>query len=526
MAEAHNLIDATVLKFTLNKDQERAFRIVANHAASAVPESISQPPQLRMYMGGMGGTGKSRVIKALIHFFTAWNEAHRFAVVAPTGTAAALLNGSTYHSLLGIRMDSKDQDDGHVSEQTSVARARERLIGVEYIFMDEVSMLACHELHQISARLANVLNVHDTPFGGMNMIFDFAQLAPTGGAPLYSNKILDNCNAGMKPKDQENVLGKILWQQITTVVILKENMRQTSETVDDQRFRTALTNMRYASCTPVDIAFLRSRITRTGRQPGFPRLTQPEFRNVSVITALNAYKDLLNEEGSKRFARDSGQVLTDFYSVDRLSLYTQSRKNRKRRRKAKDFAPASKGISERMQADLWSCHPSSTTKHVPGKLSIFVGLPIMIRNNDATELCITKGQEATVVGLDSSTGPFGQLVLDTLFLKLINPPKDINVPGLPANVIPMTRSVVNLGCTLTNDMVVNISREQIQVLPNFGMTDYSAQGKTRDWNVVDLTRCRTAMSYYTALSRSSTAEGTVIVKEPPDWSIITKGSTS
>ena len=133
------------------------------------------------------------------------------------------------------------------------------------------------------------------------MIFagDFAQLAPTGGAPLYSNKILDNCNAGMKPKDQENVLGKILWQQITTVVILKENMRQTSETVDDQRFRTALTNMRYASCTPADIAFLRGRIARTGRQPGSPRLTQPEVRNVSVITALNAHKDLLNEEGSK-----------------------------------------------------------------------------------------------------------------------------------------------------------------------------------------------------------------------------------
>ncbi|KAJ6549428.1 hypothetical protein DFH09DRAFT_1502328 [Mycena vulgaris] len=150
-------------------------------------------------------------------------------------------------------------------------------------------------------------------------------------------------------------------------------------------------------------------------------------------------------------------------------------------------------------------------------------MPIMIRNNDATELCITKGQEATVVGWDSSMGPFGQLVLDTLFLKLVDPPKNINVPGLPENVIPMTKSVVNLTCTLTNDMVVSISREQTQVLPNFGMTDYSAQGKTRDWNVVDLTRCRTHMSYYTALSRSSTSEGTVIVKEPDDWSIITKG---
>ncbi|KAJ7112238.1 hypothetical protein C8R44DRAFT_833169 [Mycena epipterygia] len=240
---------------------------------------------------------------------------------------------------------------------------------------------------------------------------------------------------------------------------------------------------------------------------GYPRLTQPEFRNVSVITALNAHKDMLNEEGSRRYARDTGQVLTDFYSVDRLSLYTQAKKNRKRRSKAKDFSPSSKGISQRMQEAL--------CKHIAGKLSICVGTPIMIRNNDATELCITKGQEATVVGWESSTGPFGQLVLDTLFLKLVNPPKDTFVPGLPKNVIPMTKSVVNVSCTLANDM--------IQVLPNFGMTDYAAQGKTRLWNVVDLMKCRTHMSYYTALSRGSTSNGTVIVKEPDDWSLITKG---
>ena len=50
----------------------------------------------------MGGTGKTQVIKALISLFVRRNEAHRFAVVAPTGNAAANIGGSTYHSLLGI----------------------------------------------------------------------------------------------------------------------------------------------------------------------------------------------------------------------------------------------------------------------------------------------------------------------------------------------------------------------------------------------------------------------------------------
>ena len=87
-------IDDIVERFSLNPDQERAFRIISNHAISTNLE------QLRMYMGGMGGTGKSQVIKALSLFFETRHEAHRFVIVAPTGTAAALLGGSTYHFML------------------------------------------------------------------------------------------------------------------------------------------------------------------------------------------------------------------------------------------------------------------------------------------------------------------------------------------------------------------------------------------------------------------------------------------
>ena len=47
----------------MNNEQERAFRIIANHVQS------KGSPQLKMYMGGMGGKGKSRVIKALVSFF-------------------------------------------------------------------------------------------------------------------------------------------------------------------------------------------------------------------------------------------------------------------------------------------------------------------------------------------------------------------------------------------------------------------------------------------------------------------------
>jgi hypothetical protein len=51
----------------------------------------------------------------------------------------------------------------------------------------------------------------------------------------------------------------------------------------------------------------------------------------------------------------------------------------------------------------------------------------------------------------------------------------------------------------------------VEVLPNFAMTDYASQGKTRLQNVVDLGHSETHQAYYTALSRGSTAAGTLII---------------
>jgi hypothetical protein len=74
----------------------------------------------------------------------------------------------------------------------------------------------------------------------------------------------------------------------------------------------------------------------------------------------------------------------------------------------------------------------------------------------------------------------------------------------------LAKNPTKLWASLPNDMVVDISRQQVPVLPNFAMTDYSSQGKT--FNVCDLTNCRTHYSYYTSLSRGTSAEGTVILQ--------------
>jgi len=120
----------------------------------------------------MGGTGKSQVLKALVEFFKERNELHCIIINAPTGFAAALLNGSTYHSVLNIGSDQAKND------VTSQSNFCEHLDGVNYIFLDEISMVACHELYQISASLAKARNMTETPFGGLNKVGDTRNQPP------------------------------------------------------------------------------------------------------------------------------------------------------------------------------------------------------------------------------------------------------------------------------------------------------------------------------------------------------------
>ncbi|KAI0077578.1 hypothetical protein K474DRAFT_1684233 [Panus rudis PR-1116 ss-1] len=90
-------IESLVKQFNLNAKQDRAFRIIANHSIQSSGE------QLKMYLRGMAGTGKSQGIKTLIQFFDKREEG--------------------YHFIL--------------SEVYSQLR------NVDYIFIDEVSMVDC-----------------------------------------------------------------------------------------------------------------------------------------------------------------------------------------------------------------------------------------------------------------------------------------------------------------------------------------------------------------------------------------------
>ncbi|KAF9053996.1 hypothetical protein BDP27DRAFT_1147050, partial [Rhodocollybia butyracea] len=126
----------------LNTEQERAFRIVANHSQQ------SQPDPLQMYIGGQGGTGKSVVIEALRSFFNEQKENRRFRLSSYTGVAAKNISGMTLHSALLLNQFARVKNNNK-SHRDLIAMWE----GVDYLFIDEVSMLGSKFFVKISRAL-------------------------------------------------------------------------------------------------------------------------------------------------------------------------------------------------------------------------------------------------------------------------------------------------------------------------------------------------------------------------------------
>ena len=66
-------------------------------------------------------------------------------------------------------------------------------------------------------------------------------------------------------------------------------------------------------------------------------------------------------------------------------------------------------------------------------------------------------------------------------------------------------------CMMPNGKVLSISKDQMPIVPNFAMTDYSSQGRTQINNVIDLNYCKNHQSIYICLSKEFTYEETAII---------------
>ncbi len=247
---ADQTVDVTGLinKWTLNSEQSKAFRIIAEHSL----EKKRRP--LRMFLGGQGGMGKSRVINALRDFFRKRNQKRRFRLALYTGIAARNISGMTLHAALLLNHHGRRGSDSDNQSKTS----RDLVSmwqGIDYLFIDEVSMVGAKLLVQVSTALC-LAKEDKTVFGGINIIFagDFVQLPPVMDNKLFSR--IDNRSGS--DSALKVVQGRLLWLSVDTVVILTQVMHQ--EGAGNSVFVDLLSRLRLGQCTLEDHQVLRQRL--------------------------------------------------------------------------------------------------------------------------------------------------------------------------------------------------------------------------------------------------------------------------
>ena len=229
----------TIDIINLNQKQRQAYTIVSIHFNN---QDEHKTP-LRMMILGTAGTGKSYLIRSLSQLL-----GQKCLLTATTGIAAFNIGGITIHSALQLPVQSHNQNDltGH-----GLASLQLKLSSIQYIIIDEVSMLGQRMMSWIDRRLRQASGHTEIPLGGYSLILigDFAQLPPVGDSPLYVSDEVYNIPSH----------GYTMYHLFNKVVILSDMVRQQGQDVEQVQFKALLTRLRDGQTTEEDWAKLLTR---------------------------------------------------------------------------------------------------------------------------------------------------------------------------------------------------------------------------------------------------------------------------
>ena len=159
----NNLLAMITSQYPLNQKQRVIIRALVLRVLHPV-QIRSVRDQFLLYLGGIGGVGKTHLIKALMFGLSIIQKHDDVLLTASTGAAAANIGGATYHSALG---------DGKNASQPVRQATRSRLSHKKIFILDEISMVSLEDLVQINERCNAIWDLNrasDTVFGGLPIV--------------------------------------------------------------------------------------------------------------------------------------------------------------------------------------------------------------------------------------------------------------------------------------------------------------------------------------------------------------------
>lgn len=470
--------------FTLNRRQSIALRLICRQL-DRVRRDERGTAQLCQYIGGEGGTGKSRIIEAITELFASKGISHRLLVTATSGTAAARINGITIHSACNFskglsRVGScKDVDGFNPPSSASLRVDGQTKMGWQekyLLIIDEVSMLGGRTLYAVNECICR-LRGSTQDFGGIPIILfcgDFHQFRPVrersillpSAATLWDGD--DDGKTFRMEQRYQHDKAHALWKKFTTVIMLNEQVRAAG----DLRLQRLLKRIRQGVQDRSDLEFLNNECYREGRRI-------PWESGITVVSPLNKNRWNLNFEGTLSFQRQQQALLRIFISEH----------------KWKDVEPTEE------EAFMILNHGDNCEIMVPAIFFFVPGMAVVVNHNIHLGLKLVNG--ATYTALDvilDKAYPGHRISPDTILH--FGPPagivleakttRDFHFVGMPPGTILLMPMTIKIECQRKRSWQQNeVTRRGLPCAAAFACTDYKVQGGNFDKVALDLRGTRT-----------------------------------
>jgi hypothetical protein len=493
-------------KWTLNKLQSMAVLLPAafldKRDARLQEEDGWQHFQ---YVGGEGGTGKSRVIHAIKDMFRVKDGLHTLLLTGASGNAAALIGGVTLHSAVNIPFEGRAASTKNILEEEKL-----RWKKMTMLIVDEISQVGGLTLAAVDSRLKLYRDDQHRPFGGIPIVMffgDFFQFDPV----LQTSLLLPEPKDGdaRKPESSaKHLAAHKLFLQFTNVVILREQVRAAG----CPRLRGFLRRLRNGEQSELDFERLCRRVYT-------PSSRTSSVDGLRAITPLNLDRWDLNVAAVVQWARAHGKHISIFVAKH-------------------DTEAGRRLVVEELRGVLR--YGDDSQLPTPGLFFYAQGMPVVVTRNQFVGLKVVNGAPFRAVDIfpDLASGTIALASDVTLHL---GPPVAIllqsddsaglAIPGLPNGTIPIKSTTV----AVPNQMRGKEARSRGKpgfrwvthrtgplCTPAFAMTDQKSQGKQFADVLVNLQGVHSSgtvtrpsfMSLYVQLSRAERWEGLYLFRKP------------
>jgi hypothetical protein len=344
-----SIVSLIETQYKLNSKQALVIRALFDRILHPIPINTDKD-QFLLYIGGLGGVGKTYLVKAFLFGLSILEREDDVVLTASTGAASANIGGSTYHSALAL-----------YGNQPVRPATKLRLAHKKMFIVDEVSMVGLEALVQLDDRCSAIWDPNresSTVFGSLPIVIflgDFNQFTPVGGHAIWIQDISYN------PVLQD---GKSIWNRINKVVLLTEQMRQAEDLV----FQGMLERARSATLTEEDVAILNFQTVAA-------RVARGEDPPDRAIIRINQLREDVNLTQLEIFAKKNTQKIYLF--------------------PGQHDTPNLAGIDHALLVRMMFRVGEAGKLKGPGFLAFTKGMPVMLLQNTRTSSGLVNGMTAT-----------------------------------------------------------------------------------------------------------------------------------